>query len=412
MSQPSAPTPAGAGRPVLERWAPGESGRRTARDWTVDVAAFVLALGFGAFAFGSRLAQPGGVPDGLATLDLVGGLVCCALLWWRRRFPAALALLTGLFGAYSDMASGAGLVALFTVAVHRRWQVVAGVVAVNLVSVLVYYRARPDPDLGYVAAATVAASVVAAVVAWGMFVRARRQLIQSLRERAQRAEAEQAQRVEQARETERTRIAREMHDVLAHRITLLSLHAGALEFRPDAPPDEVARAAGVIRESARQALQELREVIGVLRAGPEDAAGRPQPTLADLPALLEECRRAGTRIRSDVRVADPSALPLATGRNAYRIVQEALTNARKHAPGAAVDLVVAGAPGEGLRVRVSNPPAVSAPLGVPGGGTGLVGLAERAALAGGRLEHEVGADGRFRLSAHLPWPAPVTAVPS
>ena len=87
--------------------------------------------------------------------------------------------------------------------------------------------------------------VTAATVAWGMFVRARRQLVASLRERADRAEAEQQLRVEQARQQERARIAREMHDVLAHRISLLSMHAGALEFRPDAPPEEVARAAGV-----------------------------------------------------------------------------------------------------------------------------------------------------------------------
>ena len=104
-----------------------------------------------------------------------------------------------------------------------------------------------------------------AVVTWGMFVRARRQLVLTLRDRAERAEAEQHLRVDQARQQERARIAREMHDVLAHRISLLSLHAGALEFRPDAPPEEVARAAGVIRSSAHEALNDLREVIGVLR---------------------------------------------------------------------------------------------------------------------------------------------------
>ena len=131
--------------------------------------------------------------------------------------------------------------------------------------------------------------ITLAVLAWGMFVRARRQLIVSLRDRAERAEAEQQLRVAQARQLERTRIAREMHDVLAHRISLLSLHAGALEFRPDAPPEEVARAAGVIRASAHDALQDLREVIGVLRAettGEATHRSRPQPTLADLPALV------------------------------------------------------------------------------------------------------------------------------
>ena len=175
--------------------------------------------------------------------------------------------------------------------------------------------------------------VTGGVVAWGMFVRARRQLVLSLRDRAERAEAEQQLRVEQARQQERTRIAREMHDVLAHRISLLSLHAGALEFRPDAAPDEVARAAGVIRASAHEALEDLREVIGVLRDGSEAGEPeRPQPTLADLPALVDESRagRACACARGPARRR--RGRPAGTGRSAYRIVQEGLTNARKHAP--------------------------------------------------------------------------------
>ena len=122
------------------------------------------------------------------------------------------------------------------------------------------------------------------VVGWGLFARARRELVRSLQDRAARLETEQRLHVEQAREAERRRIAREMHDVLAHRVSLLSLHAGALEFRPDAPPEEIAEAAGVIRASAHSVMQELREVIGVLREG-EEGTERPQPTLADIPGL-------------------------------------------------------------------------------------------------------------------------------
>jgi signal transduction histidine kinase len=206
---------------------------------------------------------------------------------------------------------------------------------------------------------------------------------------------------------ERTRIAREMHDVLAHRISLLSLHAGALEIRPDAAPAEVAGAAGIIRASAHQALQDLREVIGVLRepAG-DDAPERPQPTLRELPALADESRVAGVKVRLDLRIDEPGEVPAATGRAAYRIVQEGLTNARKHAPGACVRVRVAGAPGPGLTVEIRNP----APVGlrpvaaIPGTGTGLVGLAERATLAGGRLTAGRGPDGGFTLTAWLPWP--------
>jgi signal transduction histidine kinase len=247
---------------------------------------------------------------------------------------------------------------------------------------------------------------------WGMVVRSRRQLVVSLRERAERAESEQQLRVTQARTMERTRIAREMHDVLAHRISLLSLHAGALEIHPDAAPAEVAGAAGVIRASAHQALQDLREVIGVLRepAG-DDAPERPQPTLRELPALTEESRAAGVKVRLELRVDEPAQVPAGTGRAAYRIVQEGLTNARKHAPGATVRVRVAGAPGTGLTIDIRNPASVGArpAATIPGTGTGLVGLAERATLAGGRLTSGRGAGGEFTLTAWLPWPRPEAA---
>lgn len=248
--------------------------------------------------------------------------------------------------------------------------------------------------------------LAAAVVAWGMFVRARRQLVLSLRDRAERAEAEQHLRVDQARRQERARIAREMHDVLAHRISLLSLHAGALEFRPDAPPDEVARAAGVIRTSAHEALQDLRAVIGVLRESRDgEAPERPQPTLADLPGLIAESRDAGMHVTYEI--GDLAAVPDGTGRSAYRIVQEALTNARKHARGAAVDVAVSGDPESGLTIEVGNrlPVGAAARPEIPGAGTGIVGLTERASLAGGRLEHGRTAEGDYRLWAWLPWDA-------
>src|SRR5262249_56068426 len=120
-------------------------------------------------------------------------------------------------------------------------------------------------------------------VAGGQRPRPRHALIVSLQERARRAEAEQGRRVAEARAAERTRIAREMHDVLAHRLSLLATYAGAIEYRPDAPPEQVTRAAGVVRAGAHQALDELREVITVLREddGPDDGDGahRPQPRL-------------------------------------------------------------------------------------------------------------------------------------
>lgn len=164
----------------------------------------------------------------------------------------------------------------------------------------------------------------------------------SLRDRAARAETEALLRVEQAQHQAREAIAREIHDVLGHRLSLLSVHAGALEYHPGASAEDVARAAKVIRESAHQALQDLREVVGVLRA---PVGELPQPTLADLQQLVAESGQAGMRV--DLREEVHGAVPGRVGRTAYRTVQEALTNARKHAPGAEVRVSLTGAPGRG-----------------------------------------------------------------
>jgi signal transduction histidine kinase len=378
---------------------------RSRRDWLADLAVFLFAVSFGLVLVDQ---SPGAPSDALLAADVVFGSIACLALWWRRRWPVGVALALAVPAAFSDMASGAVLIALFTVAVHRPRPVVAAVAAVHVAAMFLFLVARPDPEAPFLLLVVILLPLFAAVLAWGMFIRARHQLVESLRERARWVETEQRLLVEQARHLERTRIAREMHDVLAHRISLLSMHAGALEFRPDAPAEEIAKAAGVIRDSAHQALEDLREVIGVLRAGPDgDLTQRPQPTLADLPALVEESRLAGVRVRTEYRVLDLGTVPTAIGRNAYRIIQEGLTNARKHAPGAGVDVVVDGETGKGLSVEVrSRPPVGEArPSTIPGCATGLVGLVERATLAGGRLEHGRTADGDFLLSAWLPWAA-------
>jgi signal transduction histidine kinase len=336
---------------------------------------------------------------------VIGGGALCLALWWRRRWPLALALASVPMQAFSSSAGVAGLIILFTTAAYRRWQLAALIAGLQIAMLPVYRRLQPDDDTlppwAHFALVTLA---MTAIVAWGMFVGGRRQ---SQQERTRHANAEQQLLVEHARHAERTRIAREMHDVLAHRISLLSLHAGALEFRPDAPPDEVARAAAVIRASAHQALEDLRAVIGILRDGTHSEAPQPpQPTLAALPELLEESRAAGMHLHCEVRVADLAAVPPSVGRHALRIVQEALTNARKHAATAPVNLRIEGAPGQGLTIDVRNPAPVLAASDpeIPGAGTGLVGLAERATLSGGNLEHALGQDGDFRLRAWLPWP--------
>jgi signal transduction histidine kinase len=279
------------------------------------------------------------------------------------------------------------------------------VTALWLPSVLVY--ALYSPTTGPVAVAAFVMPLALAASGWGMFIRARRQLLLSLRERALRAEADRELHEEQARVAERTRIAREMHDVLAHRVSLLALHAGGLEVRPDLPPDQVRETAALLRSTAHQALEELRTVIGVLRedTAHESAPPTPQPTLRDLGRLVEETRRAGTDIDFELDVDRIDDVPASLGRDAYRIVQEALTNVGKHARGAAARVRVTGAPDDGLHLSVRNRQPVPAYAGptLPGAGAGLLGLQERVALAGGTLVLGPDGHGDFVVEAELTW---------
>jgi signal transduction histidine kinase len=374
---------------------------RIRRDWIADTVLFLLTA---VLALSSAMTSARqGLNGPLLVIDAIGAATACVALWWRRRWPLGVGLAVAAIEVVSPAAGLAGVVTLYTVAAYRRWQL-ALLVAAAQVALLPLGRAIQPQGLSPAVYYLTGTFAPAVVIAWGMFRRTRRQ---AQRESDRRAEAEEQLRIEQVRYAERTRIAREMHDVLAHRISLLSLHAGALEFRPDAPPEEVARAAAVIRASAHQALEDLRAVIGVLRDRPDGPGPEPpQPTLAALPGLLEESRAAGMGIRADVGLPDLAAVPDAIGRHALRIVQEALTNARKHATAAPVELRLDGAPGHGLTIEVRNPtPALAtAEPRIPGTGAGLLGLTERATLSGGRLEHGLDEHGQFRLHAWLPWP--------
>lgn len=380
----------------------GRRPRRTARDWIVDFACFLLAVLVGLLG-AETLSNSHGLPPALVAADQVLGALSCGAIWLRRRWPLGLAVVMTPVSFVSETSGGVAVIALFTLAVHRPFRYVAWVAGAQMVLVPLYFWWRPDPDLPYLASIVLLLVLTAATVGWGMFVRSKRQLMLSLRDRARRAETEARLRAEQAQRLAREAIAREMHDVLAHRLTLLSVHAGALEFRPDAPREEIARAAGVIRESSHEALQDLREIIGVLRAGESDDTGRPQPTLAALDTLAVESREAGMKVTLEQRVTDPGAVPASVGRTAYRIAQEGLTNARKHAPGTEVTVSVTGGPGDGLTVTVRNPAPEGDVPPVPGAGQGLIGLTERATLAGGTLEHGPAAGGGFEVRARLPW---------
>ncbi len=339
-------------------------------------------------------------------VDLALGAIAFAVTFaFRRTHPVAVATFTNIVGVVSSTAAGPAALALVSLSTRRRWREIVPQVILTVGSAAAseYLLKTPDEppttlvDIGFISVA------ICLVIAWGMYVGSRRELLASLRMRATLAEAEQHSRVREAQVAERARIAREMHDVLAHRISTVSMHAGALAFRDDLGPEQVRETAQTIQETSHQALTELREVLGVLRDGPGDADPEPpQATVLDVRELIEDNRRAGMRIDVDCD-ADLQELPSVLGRTLYRCVQEALTNARKHAPASRVRVAVSGRPGDGLDLRIVNPlSVVAAPP--PESGFGLVGLAERVALLGGTQSTRT-VDRAFELRVWLPWQA-------
>ena len=335
-----------------------------------------------------------------ASIDVALGVVGLVLMWWRRRWPWQIALATALLTIVSTTATGPAYVAYVSLCAHRRWRQFVPVAVVSWLC-LAARSSWHGIDQATAVSTVTGTIVLGGLTVFGLYLRGRRDLAISQRVAALAAERVQLQRIEQAKLAERTKIAHEMHDVLAHRISLLTMLAGGLAYRTDLTPDETRKTALAIQESAHQSLTELRTVLGTLRS--DGALEAPQPTLAQVNALFEEVRGAGQQVEVDDTIHDRELLPTQTGRHAYRIVQEALTNARKHAPGSRVKAELGGGPGAGLCIRVSNPTPFGTPAG-PGVRLGLVGLAERTRMAGGTLSHTL-SDGRFVLDAQLPWEA-------
>ncbi|GLW35036.1 sensor histidine kinase [Actinoplanes regularis] len=372
------------------------------------VAVAVSLVGSGLLIAATILSRWSGRPLGpLFLLDLVAGVLSWLLtplaLW--RPVPATV-VLTAL-AVVSPAATPAATIGALQVARRRRLAAGIAVAAGGVAAHAIQGFWRSNGGMSYGWWLVLITIGYGALLGWGAWAQARETLIRSLRERAQRAEAEQGRRVAEARMLERRKIAREMHDVLAHRLSLLATFAGAMEYRPDAPPEQLSRAAGVVRDGVHQALEELREVISLLRddAPPDGDGVHPQPLLTDVPRLVEESRSAGAEVLLREAVEEPGQAPPAVARTAYRVIQEGLTNARKHASGQPVRVALRGGPGAGLEIDVRNElaPESAAPPGWSGG-AGLVGLTERVHLAGGRLDHRT-VGGEFRLHASIPWPA-------
>ncbi|WP_333777472.1 sensor histidine kinase [Streptomyces sp. IBSBF 3136] len=208
---------------------------------------------------------------------------------------------------------------------------------------------------------------------------------------------------------ERTTIARELHDVVAHHMSVVAIQAEAAPYRVENPPPELEKAFATIRENAVAALTELRRVLGVVRAEDYEAPDAPQPTLADLDGLLANVREAGLEVTKAVTGA-VRELPQGVELSAYRIVQEALSNTLRHAPGADARVEIGYVLG-GLGLRIVNgpPPAPHLVKPSPGAGHGVTGMRERVSMLGGEMTAGPAADGGHEVTVFLPVPADATA---
>lgn len=338
------------------------------------------------------------------TGDPLIALGCLVAVAWRRRFPVPVALVVAVASAASALASGAALLAIGSLAARRRPAGIAPVVAAYVLAPLfttgLYPVERPPgaPWTQLVLQLLTAGFAVAT----GWAVGARRAEVLSLRERARSAEREQAALADRARVLERNRIAREMHDSLAHRISLVALQAGALDHRPDLAEEDRAVLVRGIADGSHRALEDLRDVLGVLRAEQADRPEAPGPSYDRVPALVDDARASGMDVTLTVDTTGEP--PHAVGAVCHGIVREALTNAAKHAPGAPVRITLDGEPGGALGIAVRNGPAARTSARPPASGYGLPGLAERVRAVGGTIGHHPSPDGGFSLSARLPWP--------
>jgi signal transduction histidine kinase len=365
------------------------------RSWLLDGALAVAVLLVGIALI--TVPVPAHSDARAAAMFATAGLAALAVLV-RRRLPLVLLAAAVLDGLVEGEASAALPVAGYAVARYgpTGWLRWTSLGAATVVALAPWGFTSGTETLNHVIVVVVL-FVLPAVL--GLWVRTRAELIAALRERAERAEAEQQLRAREAVLEERARITREMHDVVGHRVSLMVLQAGAIDMAA-ADEDRVRQLAGQLQDAGRRSLEELRQLLGLLHEDPDDAPLAPQPGLADLDELVEDARQAGLDVMLR-RQGEPRELDPTVGRTAYRVVQEALTNAGKHAPGGPVTVTLDLRDAE-LRVAVVNRRPTRPPTALPSGGLGLIGLRERVRTVGGTLRAEPRLDGGFGLEAVMP----------
>ncbi|MFF3444521.1 sensor histidine kinase [Streptosporangium sp. NPDC002721] len=338
---------------------------------------------------------------GFAGLTL---LLFVPLLWLRQRPVAVFAIVSltsfvqWLLGVQALFFNVSVLVAMYGVASRRplRWAVGAGLV-VELGLFLVFGRV----PWGFDPRAFATASAFAAAI-WmaGIYANTRRRYLEGLEERAERAERERDQQARLAAAAERARIARELHDVVAHNVSVMIVQADGAAYAIDGDPEQARRAMQAVSATGRRALAEMRRMVGVLRADGVEEEYAPQPSLSQLDGLLAQVRESGLPV--ELRVSGvPRELPEGEQLTVYRIVQEALTNTLKHGgPDSRATVEMEYGVRE-LLLRVTDDGRGTA-TPEREGGHGLVGMRERVALFGGSVEARPGPGGGFRVVARLP----------
>lgn len=415
---------------------------RRRRSVVLDVGLAVVSALECAFE-GIRFAGSAQLP---VALGVVFGVLVGSVLLLRRRWPMTVVLVS-VAVTPAEMGVLLAIVGLYTLAASDAPRRIIGALAgMSLVGTLIVVFVRTRQDVSGVdidsarwyiplIAVFMALSMSLPPVLLGLYVGARRRLMESLRERADSLEQELSlladraeQRAEWARTEERTRIAREMHDVVAHRVSLMVVHAAALQAVALKDPQKAVKNAALVGDMGRQALTELREMLGVLRAGEQQAARKVAgadhstvplasvgvaaaaaaaaaaddgPGMEDIEALVGQSRDAGMVVELAVQGVTRVYAP-EVEQTAYRVVQEALTNVHKHAAGAKVMVRLAHREAE-IAMQVENGPSYGeADAGLPSGGNGLVGMRERVLALGGVFVSGETDAGGFRVSAVLP----------
>ena len=393
--EPGEPRPA---RGPFTRWPHVTDGVLAVAVFAVSlVTVAASALGDGErFTADSLTARPSGAIAMLA--------VAAAALLWRRQRPIAAAagvmaiMMAWALAGYGDGNDLALLVVIYSVgryATNHRQSMVVVVIAmaVGVVETLVDTAQRID----------IAPAILLPWLAWyfGRRVRDRGDYLALLQERAERLEADQHAEALRAVADERARIARELHDVVAHQVSMMTVQAGAARTVIHDDLDAAVEAIGDVERAGRQALGELRHLLGVLRPDADGDDLGPQPGLADIEALAEEVRNTGAEVTLAMTPV-PGGLSAGVELSLYRIVQESLTNVIKHAgPHPSVSLAI-GVDGDDVVLEVTNTVAVAAAPGLPASGYGITGMRERATLLGGTLTAGSSRPGRFRLEVRIP----------